>query len=73
MEEKTGKRIEAEELNQLKEENRKLREENERLRKLPLKERLYDHVHVSLKTMDRIIFGLCVLFVIVVVAGMLKG
>ena len=56
MEEKTGKRIEA-----------------ERLRKLPLKERLYDHVHVSVKTMDRIIFGLCVLFVIVVVAGMLKG
>lgn len=73
MEEKTEEKMKAEELDQLKEENRKLREENERLQKLPLKERLYDHVHVSVKTMDRIIFGLCVLFVIVVVAGMIKG
>lgn len=56
---------------QLEEENRRLKEENERLQSLSVKERLYDRVHVSVKTMDRIILGLCILFVIVVILGML--
>ena len=53
--------------------NRKLREENERLRALPLKERLYEKVHVSVRTLDIFIGCMCVLFVIVVVLGMING
>lgn len=60
-------------LKELEEENRRLKEENERLQNLSPKERIYDRVHVSLKTMDRIIAGLCILFVIVVVLGMMRG
>ena len=52
---------------------RKLREENERLRALPLKERLYEKVHVSVRTLDIFIGCMCVLFVIVVVLGMING
>ncbi len=54
------------------EENKRLREENERLKKLPLKERLYDKINVSVRTLDIVIGSLCVLFVIVVILGMLK-
>ncbi len=54
------------------EENKRLREENERLKKLPLKERLYDKITVSVSALDIVIGSLCVLFVIVVILGMLK-
>lgn len=54
------------------EENKRLREENERLKKLPLKERLYDKINVSVRTLDIVIGSLCILFVIVVILGMLK-
>ena len=63
----------AEAMRQLQEMNRKLREENERLRALPLKERLYEKVHVSVRTLDIFIGCMCVLFVIVVVLGMING
>ena len=53
-------------MEQLQEMNRKLREENERLRSLPLKERLYEKIHVSVRTLDIFIGCMCVLFVIVV-------
>ena len=63
----------------LQEQNRLLREENERLKKereeyrktLPVKERLYDHINVSLKTMDMIIAVLFILLGIVFVMGIL--
>lgn len=64
---------------ELAEQNRKLKEENERLKRereeyrktLPMKERLYDHVNVSLKTMDRIIAVLFILLGVVLVMGIL--
>ena len=40
------------------EENKRLREENERLKKLPLKERLYDKINVSVRTLDIVIGSL---------------
>lgn len=64
----------------LEEQNRRLMEENERLKRereeyrknLPVKERLYDHVNVSLKTMDRIIAVLFILLGIVLVMGIVN-
>ena len=64
---------------ELERQNRLLREENERLKKereeyrkpLPAKERLYDHINVSLKTMDMIIAVLFILLGIVFVMGIL--
>lgn len=58
-------------LEELQEENRKLQEENERLNK-SLKERMYDKINVSVRTMDIFIGCMCVLFVAVVILGMLK-
>ena len=60
-------------MEQLQEMNRKLREENERLRSLPLKERLYEKIHVSVRTLDIFIGCMCVLFVIVVILGMMNS
>lgn len=57
-------------MEELEEENRKLREENERLQNLSPKERLYEHIHVSVRTMDIIIGILCVVFIVVIVMGM---
>lgn len=54
----------------LMEENEKLREEIERVRSLPMKERIYDHVHVSVRTMDIFIGVMLVLAVIAVILGM---
>ncbi len=64
---------------ELERQNRLLREENERLKKereeyrksLPAKERLYDHINVSLKTMDMIIAALFILLGIVLVMGIM--
>lgn len=69
-----GENEEAEnaETRRLREENERLREEIERVKNLPMKERLYDHVHVSLKTMDIFIITMIVLGIIAVVVGMLK-
>lgn len=58
-------------LEELQEENRRLQEENERLNK-SIKERLYDKINVSVRTMDIFIGCMCVLFVVVVILGMLK-
>ena len=58
---------------ELQEEIRRLKEENEQLCELSAKERLYEKIHVSVRTMDMIIAGLCILFVIVVILGMMKG
>lgn len=54
----------------LMEENEKLREEIERVRSLPMKERIYDHVHVSVRTMDIFIGVMLVLAVVAVILGM---
>ena len=54
-------------LEELAEENRRLKEENERLQNLSPKERLYEHIHVSVRTMNIIIGCLCALFVLVII------
>ena len=59
-------------LEELAEENRRLKEENERLQNLSPKERLYEHIHVSVRTMNIIIGCLCALFVLVNILGMMK-
>lgn len=59
-------------IERLEEENRRLVEENERLKQLPLKERMYDKINVSVRTMDIFIGIMCVLFVVVVIMGILK-
>ena len=59
-------------LEELVEENRRLKEENERLQNLSPKERLYEHIHVSVRTMNIIIGCLCALFVLVIILGMMK-
>ena len=59
-------------LEELAEENRRLKEENERLQNLSPKERLYEHIHVSVRTMNIIIGCLCALFVLVILLGMMK-
>ncbi len=48
-------------LEELREENRKLKEENEQLNK-SIKERMYDKINVSVRTMDIFIGCMCVLF-----------
>ena len=58
-------------LEELQEENRRLQEENERLNK-SIKERMYDKINVSVRTLDIFIGCMCVLFVVVVILGMLK-
>ena len=58
-------------LEELQEENRRLQEENEWLNK-SVKERMYDKINVSVRTMDIFIGCMCVLFVVVVILGMLK-
>ena len=58
-------------LEELEEENRKLKEENERLNKT-IKERMYDKINVSVRTMDIFIGCMCILFVVVVILGILK-
>lgn len=63
-------KVEEKTIEELEEENRKLREENERLQNLSPRERLYEHIHVSVRTMDIIIGILCVLFIVVIVMGM---
>ncbi len=59
-------------LEELAEENRRLQEENERLKNRSIKERMYDKINVSVRTIDVFIGFMCVLFVAVVVMGMLK-
>lgn len=59
-----------EETHRLLEENERLREEIERVRGLPMKERIYDHVHVSVRTIDIFIGGMLVIAVLAVIAGM---
>lgn len=58
-------------LEELTEENKRLQEENER-RRTDHKERMYDKINVSVRTIDIFIGCMCVLFVAVVVMGMLK-
>ena len=57
-------------LKRLEEENERLRQEIERVRNLPLKERLYDKVHVSVRTLDIFIAVMIILGIIVIVLGM---
>lgn len=52
-------------------ENKRLQEENERLKNLSIKERMYEKVHVSVRTMDIFIGCMLVLLVIVLVMGIL--
>ena len=59
-------------LEDLAEENRSLQEETERLKNRSIKERMYDKINVSVRTIDIFIGCMCVLFVAVVVMGMLK-
>ena len=65
-----------EETKELELENQKLREENERLKEyrasLPPKERMYDHIPLTVRQMDRIITGLLILLVAVVVLGLIN-
>lgn len=60
----------------LEQENQRLKEENERLKEyrksLPVKERLYDHIHVSVRTLDIFIGCMIVLFVVVIAAGFMN-
>ena len=48
-------KLPEERLRELEEENRRLLEENTELKSKPLKESFYDHIHVSVRTMDIII------------------
>lgn len=59
-------------LEELEAENEKLRRELELMKEKTIKERIYDHVHVSVRTMDIFIGVMAVLFVVVVVLGMLN-
>lgn len=66
---------EKRELSELEQENERLRKENELLREyrasLPLKERLYDRVPLTVKQLDAIILILLALLAGVVVLGIL--
>ena len=71
--------LEEEALTEPELERRRLEEENERLRKeleyikeKNLKERIYDHVNVSVRTMDIFIGIMVALFVVVIVIGLLN-
>ena len=68
----SGRELTGEEQNlkRLEEENETLRQEIERVRNLPLKERLYDKVHVSVRTLDIFIAVMIILGIIVIVLGM---
>ena len=70
--EESGRELNGEEQNlkRLEEENERLRKEIERVRNLPLKERLYDKVHVSVRTLDIFIAVMIILGIIVIVLGM---
>lgn len=57
-------------LRKLEEENEKLRQEIERVRNLSLKERLYDKVNVSVRTLDIFIAVMIIFGIIVVILGM---
>lgn len=57
-------------LRKLQDENERLRQEIERVRNLPLKERLYDKVNVSVRTLDIFIAVMIIFGIIVVVLGM---
>lgn len=61
-----------EETRRLLEENERLREEIERVKSLPVKERIYDHVHVSVRTIDIFIGVMLVMAVLAVIVGMIK-
>ena len=54
----------------LEEENELLRKELEYIKEKNLKERMYDHVHVSDRTMDIIIGIMVVLFFVVIAMGL---
>ncbi len=53
-------------------ENEKLRKQLEIMKEKTVKERIYDHVHVSVRTMDIFIGVMVALFVIVVILGILN-
>ena len=59
-------------LEDLEAENEKLRQELELMKEKTVTERIYDHVHVSVRTMDIFIGVMVVLFVVVVVLGILN-
>lgn len=71
----TDEIVAEETLSELELENQRLREENERLKayraSLPPKERMYDHVALTVKQMDIIIGILLTILVVVVVMGLL--
>ena len=56
----------------LEEENELLRRELEYIKERNLKERIYDHVHVSVRTMDIFIGIMIVLFFVVVGMGLMN-
>ena len=64
--------VRDETLEDLEAENEKLRQELELMKEKTVKERIYDHVHVSVRTMDIFIGVMVVLFVVVVVLGILN-
>lgn len=55
----------------LEEENELLRREIERMKEKNLKEKLYDHVHVSVRTMDIFIGFMLFLLAAVIILGLL--
>lgn len=57
---------------ELEAENEKLRQELELMKEKTVKERIYDHVHVSVRTIDIFIGIMVALFVIVVVLGLIN-
>ena len=59
-------------LEDLEAENEKLRQELELMKEKTVKERIYDHVNVSVRTMDIFIGVMVALFVVVVVLGILN-
>lgn len=63
---------EDEERRRLEEENEELRRELELMKEKNLKERLYDHVHVSVRTMDIFIGIMLALLIAVIVIGILN-
>ena len=67
----------AKTMEELERENQRLREEHEQLLKeyrasLPLKERMYDHVPLTVRQLDLIILILLAALVIVVVMGIMN-
>ena len=67
-----GGDAEAERLRLLEEENERLREEIERVKSLTVKERIYDRIHVSVRTLDIFIAVMILLGIGVVVLGMIN-